>query len=445
MERYELVEGSSSKFWEVWTDAETLYVRFGKIGTQGQTKLKKLASDSAATAERAKLVAEKTKKGYALVGGGSGAAAPKKTKPNAELEKAILADPDSPDGYIVYGDWLTEQGDPLGELVAIDTALAARNGKDDALTKKREALLKEHEEAWFGDLADLKDAGELEVTWRNGFFRSVIGGGEEYGDGNAVDFYTTLRKLPTARFLESLTFRIFDTDDGEPSYAEAVKAMVKLGVPATLRKLAFDVAGYQTSWTDLGDLSKLYPHLEKLEELCIHVGKMKLGTIRLPSLRHFEVKTGGFSKGNMKSVLGATWPKLETLILFFGDDNYGGDCTVDDVRPLLDGASVPNVTYLGLCNAMFQDDIAQAIVGAKVTKRLKALDLSSGTMGDAGAQALLDGAKELTHLEKLDVSENYLSDEMVEKLRAVFGNRLDAIDQGDQNEDPEDRYVQVAE
>ncbi|PZO78168.1 MAG: dihydrolipoamide acetyltransferase [Mesorhizobium amorphae] len=68
MERYELVEGSSAKFWEVGVDGTTLSVRFGRIGTSGQTKEKTFDSAALADKEMAKLVKEKTGKGYALTG-----------------------------------------------------------------------------------------------------------------------------------------------------------------------------------------------------------------------------------------------------------------------------------------------------------------------------------------------------------------------------------------
>lgn len=67
MRRFELIEGTSSKFWEVSVDEKDLTVRFGRIGTQGQTQLKSFPSAEKATAEHDKLIREKTKKGYAEV------------------------------------------------------------------------------------------------------------------------------------------------------------------------------------------------------------------------------------------------------------------------------------------------------------------------------------------------------------------------------------------
>ncbi len=62
--RFEMVEGTSSKFWEVEVIGSVLRVRFGKIGTDGQQKDKKLASSADAQKEADKLIREKTGKGY---------------------------------------------------------------------------------------------------------------------------------------------------------------------------------------------------------------------------------------------------------------------------------------------------------------------------------------------------------------------------------------------
>ncbi|MDP1825432.1 MAG: HEAT repeat domain-containing protein [Archangium sp.] len=67
--RYEFVEGSSSKFWEVDLSGTAFTVKWGRIGTDGQTQQKKFDSAGKAQAEHDKLVAEKVKKGYRALGG----------------------------------------------------------------------------------------------------------------------------------------------------------------------------------------------------------------------------------------------------------------------------------------------------------------------------------------------------------------------------------------
>jgi DNA ligase-1 len=62
--RFELVEGSASKFWEVARDRCSVTVRFGRIGTRGQAQTKDFATDEAASRHAAKLIDEKVAKGY---------------------------------------------------------------------------------------------------------------------------------------------------------------------------------------------------------------------------------------------------------------------------------------------------------------------------------------------------------------------------------------------
>jgi predicted DNA-binding WGR domain protein len=70
----EFEDGTSSKFWRARVEGKTLYVNYGKIGSNGQTQVKDLADPAAARAEYDKLVREKRKKGYVDAGAGGAAA-----------------------------------------------------------------------------------------------------------------------------------------------------------------------------------------------------------------------------------------------------------------------------------------------------------------------------------------------------------------------------------
>jgi predicted DNA-binding WGR domain protein len=67
----ECVEDGASKFWRARIEGGTLYVNFGKIGTNGQTQVKELGPDGAAK-ELEKLIREKRKKGYEDAGSDGG-------------------------------------------------------------------------------------------------------------------------------------------------------------------------------------------------------------------------------------------------------------------------------------------------------------------------------------------------------------------------------------
>jgi predicted DNA-binding WGR domain protein len=68
-------EDNSSKFWRARVDGTTLYVNFGRIGTNGQTQVKEFPSAAQAQKEIEKLEREKRKKGYADEGAAGGAGA----------------------------------------------------------------------------------------------------------------------------------------------------------------------------------------------------------------------------------------------------------------------------------------------------------------------------------------------------------------------------------
>ncbi|MFK7984972.1 MAG: DUF4132 domain-containing protein [Sandaracinaceae bacterium] len=57
-------DAKSSKFWEVEQSGSNLTIRYGRIGTNGQTKEKSFGDEAAALKEANKLIGQKTKKGY---------------------------------------------------------------------------------------------------------------------------------------------------------------------------------------------------------------------------------------------------------------------------------------------------------------------------------------------------------------------------------------------
>ncbi len=61
---FELVDGKSSKFWEIKLEGNYFTTRYGRIGTSGQESMKEYDTEAKAQNECDKLVAEKVKKGY---------------------------------------------------------------------------------------------------------------------------------------------------------------------------------------------------------------------------------------------------------------------------------------------------------------------------------------------------------------------------------------------
>ncbi|MEV0534903.1 STM4015 family protein [Kitasatospora sp. NPDC050463] len=201
----------------------------------------------------------------------------------------------------------------------------------------------------------------------------------------------------------------------------------------------------EISWLEMSDVTAVATAFPRLAELVVRGGTgLALTPFRHDRLKVLRFETGGLPGTVVRAVAGSELPALERLELWLGVDEYGGDSTIDDLAPFLDGTCFPALRHLGLQNSEVQDEIAAAVAHAPVVARLESLDLSMGVLSDEGATALLEG-QPLTHLRALDLHHHYLTAELQQRLReALPGVALDLSDAEDED-DPEDRYVAVAE
>ncbi|MFF2041534.1 STM4015 family protein [Kitasatospora sp. NPDC058170] len=201
----------------------------------------------------------------------------------------------------------------------------------------------------------------------------------------------------------------------------------------------------EISWLEMCDVTSALESFPQLEELRVRGGSgLGLKPVRHDRLRALGFETGGLPSAVVRAVAGSELPALERLELWLGVDEYGGDSTIDDLAPLLDGARFPALRHLGLQNSEFQDEIAAAVAHAPVVAQLDTLDLSMGMLGDDGAVALIEG-QPLTHLRALDLHHHYLTEELQQRLReSLPGVEVD-LGHANHEDDPEDRYVAVAE
>jgi predicted DNA-binding WGR domain protein len=66
--RFEFIGGSSRKFWEISQAGNSFSIRFGRIGTAGQSQTKTFADEASAKHEAEHLIAEKLRKAYTQPG-----------------------------------------------------------------------------------------------------------------------------------------------------------------------------------------------------------------------------------------------------------------------------------------------------------------------------------------------------------------------------------------
>src|SRR5262245_11845729 len=86
--------------------------------------------------------------------------------------QAIIEDPDDDGPRLVYADFLDERGDPQGEVIRLQcerATLAEDDPRVEALVKREQELLAEHQEEWVGAVG-LFSTG---YAFRRGFIESV--------------------------------------------------------------------------------------------------------------------------------------------------------------------------------------------------------------------------------------------------------------------------------
>ncbi|WP_331770000.1 STM4015 family protein (plasmid) [Embleya sp. NBC_00888] len=193
--------------------------------------------------------------------------------------------------------------------------------------------------------------------------------------------------------------------------------------------------------TDLAPLLGAYP---RLEILGARGGSgLRLPTRTYPHLRELRLESGGMPREVVQAVAGSVFPELRRLDIWLGIGSYGGNATVEDLAGILDGAGLPALSHLGLMDSEISDEIATALASAPIVARLKELDLSMGTLSNAGAEVLLAG-QPLTHLARLDARHHFLDEATQLCLRnALAGVDVDLSDT--RNDWGGNRYVEVSE
>ncbi|MGW4943038.1 DUF4132 domain-containing protein [Actinoplanes sp. NPDC004185] len=79
MRSFEFADGTSAKFWEIDQAGTEVTVRWRRVGTAGQTKVKTFATAAEAATHEGKLIAEKLRKGYGETAATTAPASPSRT------------------------------------------------------------------------------------------------------------------------------------------------------------------------------------------------------------------------------------------------------------------------------------------------------------------------------------------------------------------------------
>ena len=273
----------------------------------------------------------------------------------------------------------------------------------------------------------------------------------EYDDTEDLsDSLALLIEDPLASKLEALVIGAWKglLDSGKDS-SEVVNALIEVAdrLPSLKALFIGDILSeeYEISWIEQSDLSPLLSAYADLTWLQVRGGSgLKFSPVTHTHLKTLIIETGGLSPESIADICQLQLPNLEHLELWLGSECYGGESTIEDLQPILNGHLYPKLRYLGLRNAEYTDDIAEAVVRSPMVQQLKIIDLSMGTLGSRGAKALWS-CPALKTLDTLNVSESYLSQDEIKKLEELKIQIVADDQKEDDYEEEEDRYCSVSE
>jgi predicted DNA-binding WGR domain protein len=398
--RFELVEGASSKFWEVKTDGPNVTVRYGRIGSAGTTQTRTLASAEAAAADAAQLVKEKLKKGYQELG-------------------AATANWVPPPHYGT-------------------SARVTRFLNYPVFTFNPEAEEGEDADCGLKASPSLRDLG-----------RRIYGVHLTYDDSPevAAQRLAALLADPKVSELSALVLGVWWGEVCEDPPTELVDLLLShRDRLANLEGLFVgDVAQEESeiSWLHQMDYGPLLNALPGLREVVIRGGEgLRLTGLAHAGIRRLTLQTGGLSGECVRDLAIAKLPALEQLALWLGSDDYGATYTTPDLLPIVDGKAFPGLEYLGLMNAgYYPPGLIEALAKSPLLGRLKGLDLSMGTFGDAEAAILL-ASPHLKGLKHLNLRHHFLTEPFAKRFREL-GIEVNLRETQEPDEDY--RFCEVAE
>ncbi len=357
-----------------------------------------------------------------------------------------LMDRPTDDDYLVYADAASLAGDPRGELITIQHALANHLLDDTqrAELRARELeILEDHDALWGFDMRSVFHDG---IAWHNGFICSARV--DDCGlaqDSRTIDHDFSITEAlelllghPSSLLLESLVLATdrasgWSSNDNDPS-AVGVRelALIERYRPYRLRSLTINdrwsthatgdkPSCFDISWYTVAGMGSLSRGAPDLAELTLYAGDfLDLEELELPRLRSLAIRTGGLRRSRLAALLDRPWPSIDRLELWFGRERYGADIDVPDLRPILDGTAFPNLTWLGLMNAEFTDELCAELDRAKVLPQLAGLSLAMGCLSSNGAPHVIAHSDAYRHLRELDLSKQLLDDQSLESLGRVL-------------------------
>ncbi len=334
-----------------------------------------------------------------------------------ELERQIRAAPDEVASYLVYSDWLQEQGDPLGELIALGVAAT---GGDAAAASRHQQLLDAQQARFLGGMArHVPDP--LRLRWRFGLVHAI----------EVLAKSPSLRSpLDASAWEQLLGLRICELVDSVTTHWWWSGELVDALTGSARRALR--------SLTLLGCLGGA-PELAQgqLEELVLRGERLSVGPRALPAgLARLELGVDWLVATEDAQAEGLTWPVRELQVLLtrssaaFLSNHVKlphlerlivdlGDAPSSALPRLLEALALPSLVHLEVQHGQHDAEALRALLRLPLARQLRSLALRRLELTDRDLAALLRDRAALPSLAVVDLGDNELSPEGLQLARQL--------------------------
>ncbi|MBL8912606.1 MAG: hypothetical protein JNM17_18075 [Archangium sp.] len=362
--------------------------------------------------------------------------------------------------WLVYADWLQQQGKPLGEFIVL------LNEGDDA---KCDTWLRKHTADLVGQAGKQHLGNALSVKWKWGFAQKATVHAKSVQVLNEA--LEALFAAPAAEKLETVRVEVEVTgDDQVLDISETVALVVAKAPPSvTALELIDDRAEGVTSLTsrdfdpapnlvDFGPLDALWPRFRSVQLVVADVRQLVFGEINAPQLESLTVhglRLAGQSYGDaaepcdaVASLAKARLPKLKHFEMRLNEEWTVN--SVDDTDSYTSFDSYPEDEFdsgysegadwpaefgpalrtlvksplesLALTNFAETSSFFEMLGSVTLPTSLRRLSLSQSSLSSTDVQWFKDNQKLLAKLDTLVVQETGFNEDDVKTLRTLVKN-----------------------
>lgn len=355
---------------------------------------------------------------------------------NPALEQALRDQRDDRDARAIYADWLEANGNPIGELIALQLQHGTR--RDPKLEKRFDGVM---------NRARLPLPDVARLRWKNGMWNEVrIENVRDSrtpalikpGKADLIGTASTIFRHPLCAALDHLSIGALRWIENASLIKQILEEAAQHAWARDLPSLDIgdctadpDRDFYMASY-DGGALGRSlregFPGLRTLS-VWMNLGHgprtTRIAGLVLPELRSLAVR-GRVDAERLGDLDSLDAPKLERLELWCGGEytRFASSLNGSTLARVLGGVQFPAVRHLGLVNAWFALDIITSLGATPVAQRLVSLDLSLGALEDQGAKLLAAQRHRFPALEQLVVDRCCLSSTGIQTLRTAFGSKV---------------------